>query len=1672
MTPDNKNKNIDDEIQVRVVLPASWPAVYARVHAGSTSAAQLLERCGVPRGADVFITSGGRSIDPAWSLAASGVSADATIIVSVRARGGAPTAAVARAAAAATARADQQRGAFNAVSLSNADAWWYHSLSLLQLEHDRRSLKVGSELRALISVLAANGGNTTLHEVIITLAGTGSEFSTRHHPSLSAAVAGTHNIKLQQFSATVFEPCLSRPLASWPAFPEDPSNTIQGDIMSVMLRSIELLPQLPAAVGVTSGFAKPRPLWTSEAQSPQHISNIIDDYGQRIPVLRRCEDTYMTVFRPLVAALRVAYAKASDAGDGRGMQNAVYDILTFPRRYLRRLVGQAPSRARKAFARDQLVGGLLVTQTELERSTSKREDESFDTVCARSAFRCVTEGFVGKGAKQLVRDQVADVPQAKKEADLFKLHPDGKDPDVVLPQLGFFTALFDVDDVRAHVHRRIPAGSAPGPSGWTEEMLDDALVDDNFAHGFMVLLRDICNGRVSAGSARVLSASALVGIPKPDGGTRPIALGEVFLKTADAFALKAAKPRLQRIFGDLQLGCNVSGGAERIVHTVRRFVREAPPGSKRVIATFDLTNAFNTPARRAMWEAVKDIPELVGIFSVSYAHAAPLFVVGSKTVIMSKSGSRQGTNAGGAFFSLTMQPALEIADQVPDTTPLAFYDDTTIMGESMEATEKAARLFHAACEARGLYLNPKKCEVFALNGDAPPAGSMLAQFSQKRVLKILGAQIAATDAEEAAALMKREGPRHTNFCRRVALLCVAQGMLLLQKCGVPKLSYIGRVQGPAVCQQLNRTFDAIVEQVACGWAGVNADDAVRLVLALPVKEGGFGLPRHELISAAAYEASIRKALFPADTAPSQRELARKIMDVFRDAVVNTNPRLQRQLQVNSLEGAAAFLSNISVRALPDIFAAAMRLRLGAATPEIVARASIPCPACKGATMLPHEWCQHVASCAKLSQCNAGTRHNTVVAFIRCLMRLCGMWVRADEPRDLKVHSCSCGVELTMQLFHEHRKSCHLPVARRDTSGPDIAYLDPVTKLDMAADLTIRAFLAPSYLKQPVEDGFAQMRATKTAKYGALCADANFVLITFAAASNGHLDATFARAIASFATHGQLNVGATLRDLATTIALLSGKSLLRAERQLCAAPSSKAVGALEFATKHARTGFDFVQRNTTRAVSVSLAPVDIVARMRDVLPAAVRSELQSPAPERASRAPSVAAAEQTIARVNAEASRATAAATAALANARGRAAAAQQNAAQLEMQAAEEKQRVQQRNATEFAARTARLQNDARLHEIEQQTQIACAAEAAALARVNAAARSKSKAAAAAATYAQECQRVASSVVFSPTAQLGQVGSDAFAAAPDAAANAHGGGGAAAAPFDFFKPHRQPMQPAPNFVAAHPQQQSPSPRGGGSSLRCSASPQARDPSGGDRARAIERTIAAGLLDQYAKTNNRFEALAAGRLLTLCYAAHTCGDIDPPIDITSLLQECIDTDKAHHMPDDAIYLALEAAEQLGVIVATDDNGFWLGTTNNHQTQRVMSTKLGMIKSHIQNTTTKTDPAGYVLSKSLSDIRATHAHHRKQQQQQHTPQQQQPQQQQQHQQHQQQQQQQQQHTPQHLQQQQEEEEQEQQQLPARGRSVAVARHHQRQQVEQEKQRQNSRQQNRMARSQRSQQ
>jgi hypothetical protein len=193
------------------------------------------------------------------------------------------------------------------------------------------------------------------------------------------------------------------------------------------------------------------------------------------------------------------------------------------------------------------------------------------------------------------------------------------------------------------------------------------------------MLSDIVRGLPYDELKEDLKASRLIALTKPDTGIRPIAIGEVFTRTAVGTLMTKHRDRLMLLLHETQVG-KYLGGSEAAIHTIRARLYEHPDY---IFIKVDITNAFNSISREAVFNAVRAyaVPFLLPVVAFMYNESAVLTMADGST-ITSSSGVRQGDPAATLLFQLALRPIIEKLlikcnedAQLSQVLQLSLYDD-------------------------------------------------------------------------------------------------------------------------------------------------------------------------------------------------------------------------------------------------------------------------------------------------------------------------------------------------------------------------------------------------------------------------------------------------------------------------------------------------------------------------------------------------------------------------------------------------------------------------------------------------------------------------------------------------------------------------------------------------------------------------------------------------------------------------------------------------------------------------------------------------------------------------------------------------------------------------------------------------------------------------------------
>ena len=460
---------------------------------------------------------------------------------------------------------------------------------------------------------------------------------------------------------------------------------------------------------------------------------------------------------------------------------------------------------------------------------------------AEAVARQVTSGRLSRAARLL--SGAAKVAPLSPEVieELKRKHPDG-------PISPFATAagpapgMAPKADIVDEVFRKFKMDTAPGVSGWTQPLLSVAL-----RRPAVVTFVSVLAGLVAQGAApghRLLCASRLTPLVKPDGGTRPIAVGELLFRLV-------AKVLLRHYFKpDMllpnQLGVGSKGGVEPVVRAVQRALDDELPKSCTHLVSLDFTNAFNTVDRRDLAAGLRDFaPAFYRAGRWIYGSSSKLAVTGADGAVEtleSSQGVRQGDPLGPLFFSVAIRRTLDdlVRHLGPDRLLIGYLDDLYVLSPDDGAFDDVQTFF----DGRGscLELNITKSKSHALE-DVRSDG-----------LDILGTAVGSSAFR--SAFLRDKIKHQVGLLHQLGDLKAQHALLLLRFCIQQDLRHLQRTLKtddlPGCWDDLDGALldSALLIRSSPRRLATDAD-----LVTLPARLGGLGVLSHTECAPLAYKAS-------------------------------------------------------------------------------------------------------------------------------------------------------------------------------------------------------------------------------------------------------------------------------------------------------------------------------------------------------------------------------------------------------------------------------------------------------------------------------------------------------------------------------------------------------------------------------------------------------------------------------------------------------------------------------------------------------------------------------------------------------------------------------------------------------------------------------------------------
>jgi len=463
---------------------------------------------------------------------------------------------------------------------------------------------------------------------------------------------------------------------------------------------------------------------------------------------------------------------------------------------------------------------------------------------------------------------------------LRQLHPDASEPLPPLPHHTPTTVIIPVKVVRDLILTKCN-NTAAGDSAIVRrnKHLLPLVHSTTCMQGIAAFLLDIVSGVFVGAAKHVLTTCTLVPLAKPQGGVRPIGIGNTFARLAKIYAVKACQLDYTTLFPSIQLGVGHSNGCERVLHTLQAFHAYAPVGN--VICSTDIKNAFNSRRRIDMWNALLQQPScqpLQRLVYWSYNLSSTLCVYeGPKLfdTVLSAEGAIQGDPVAALLFALSMQPMYTKCIEGTEVKALAIQDDFYLMGEVKEVAKCISKL-QSLCTDADLVLAVNKCTILPCRSNVTETEEHIKRIEQvasstnikvDEKLNALGGVLSNYQDDVSTFVLNMVNQQQSYFdllCNEYLPPQIAYKML--RDCANPSMSYITRVCnteliGDALVKWDNMSLAALfnMHQIDVESLGDTTCNNARKQAQLPLSRGGMGITSMYQAANAAYMSSLLTA---------------------------------------------------------------------------------------------------------------------------------------------------------------------------------------------------------------------------------------------------------------------------------------------------------------------------------------------------------------------------------------------------------------------------------------------------------------------------------------------------------------------------------------------------------------------------------------------------------------------------------------------------------------------------------------------------------------------------------------------------------------------------------------------------------------------------------------------
>jgi hypothetical protein len=649
----------------------------------------------------------------------------------------------------------------------------------------------------------------------------------------------------------------------------------------------------------------PCPPMTEEQIAPHLFLDVANHGGRLYETLPAgSHETFAKACGPAFKALLDALMKhkaSQSVADVKDVAKTVENIMRLPDKLLRAASGSRGLGA--GSVQDQLMSNyrrfINPQATDLRGDFRGQQEDEEDNVSAEAQRAKQDERAVlkaqsilhdrrpcglSRAAAALTQGRLADLSVLKVRDDMFKLFS-GKPAQFTpaMPKDAAYTTMMlpTVDETRKLLLQDCK-GKAPGPSGWTTELLSILAETSNECAEAIGALGAWINSALSqqlpSSHRDLLIAGKVFGVEKEEGKGvyRPILAPEAIMKFAGGLAIaRADLAGYDALFpAGFQLGLT-KGGVERAIHALQLHL---DADKDNVALLLDADNAYNRVVRNKMVEMVyspdyrRFLGPIMAIVDFTYGggpdggsgiplvarHAGEL-----RGFMRSHEGVLQGLRLASLLYIVATNPTIDMALwQAQRLGPIghkrliavAIHDDVAFVGEPgacFTAFDKLQEINER--DKPGYYINLKKSSLLWPHQSAVPA-SVTQDCSDRRLgitlesVKYLGSRVGRQTQQNQQDHMQLTVEKTKRLLDLLTHPRMSKGnaIILLKACVLPKMSFLARTMPFQFVKATLAGWDELLinkfyEIMDLGTMSDSDRAASLLQVVAPARHGGFGM---------------------------------------------------------------------------------------------------------------------------------------------------------------------------------------------------------------------------------------------------------------------------------------------------------------------------------------------------------------------------------------------------------------------------------------------------------------------------------------------------------------------------------------------------------------------------------------------------------------------------------------------------------------------------------------------------------------------------------------------------------------------------------------------------------------------------------------------------------------